>query len=122
MVTNIYEIIEKEEDYIGEDNIQYEQSLSSTEQSSSFQNAFSFHPITTNNINYNFNDNIISSSNINNQHFYQQSSSQSSIPTSSQSSSILSSSSSTTAIATTAEPLYQSSRGRGSHLLKPSWM
>ncbi len=107
MVTNIYEIIEKE------DNIQHDNLLSSTEQSSlsssSFQNAFSFHPITTNTNIFNFNDDI---STLSNQQFFQPSL-QSSIASSSSSSSI--------PVATAAEPLNQS-RGRGSHLLKPSWM
>ena len=107
MVTNIYEIIEKE------DNIQHDNLLSSTEQSSlsssSFQNAFSFHPITTNTNIFNFNDNI---STISNQQFFQPSL-QSSIASSTSTSSI--------PVATAAEPLNQS-RGRGSHLLKPSWM
>jgi len=106
LVTNIYEIIEKE------DNIQHDNLLSSTEQSSlsssSFQNAFSFHPITTNTNIFNFNDNI---STISNQQFFQPS----------LQSSIASSSSSSIPVATAAEPLNQS-RGRGSHLLKPSWM
>jgi len=107
LVTNIYEIIEKE------DNIQHDNLLSSTEQSSSlssssFQNAFSFHPITKNTNIFNFNDNI---STISNQQFFQQS----------LQSSIASSSSSSIPVATAAEPLNQS-RGRGSHLLKPSWM
>jgi hypothetical protein len=107
LVTNIYEIIEKE------DNIQHDNLLSSTEQSSlsssSFQNAFSFHPITTNTNIFNFNDNI---STISNQQFFQPSL-QSSIASSTSTSSI--------PVATAAEPLNQS-RGRGSHLLKPSWM
>jgi len=107
LVTNIYEIIEKE------DNIQHDNLLSSTEQSSlsssSFQNAFSFHPITTNTNIFNFNDNI---STISNQQFFQPSL-QSSITSSTSTSSI--------PVATAAEPLNQS-RGRGSHLLKPSWM
>ena len=109
MVTNIYEIIEKE------DNIQHDNLLSSTEQSSlsssSFQNAFSFHPITTNTNIFNFNDNI---STISNQQFFQPSL-QSSIASST------STSTSSIPVATAAEPLNQS-RGRGSHLLKPSWM
>jgi len=105
LVTNIYEIIEKE------DNIQHDNLPSSTEQSSlSFQNAFSFHPITTNTNIFNFNDNI---STISNQQIFQPSL-QSSIASSS-------SSSSSIPVATAAEPLNQS-RGRGSHLLKPSWM
>jgi len=109
LVTNIYEIIEKE------DNIQHDNLLSSTEQSSlsssSFQNAFSFHPITTNTNIFNFNDNI---STISNQQFFQPSL-QSSIASST------STSTSSIPVATAAEPLNQS-RGRGSHLLKPSWM
>jgi hypothetical protein len=115
LVTNIYEIVEKEDnDIVGEDNIQHDNLLSSTEQSSSssFQNAFSFHPITTNTNIFNFNDNI---STISNQQFFQPSL-QSSIP-----SSTSSSSSSSIPVATAAEPSNQS-RGRGSHLLKPSWM
>lgn len=107
MVTNIYEIIYKEDnDMVGEGNIQHDNLLSSTEQSSlsssSFQNAFSFHPITTNTNIFNFNDNI---SSISNQQFFQPSSS----------------STTTIPVAAAAEPLNQS-RGRGSHLLKPSWM
>jgi len=118
LVTNIYEIIEKE------DNIQHDNLLSSTEQSSlsssSFQNAFSFHPITTNTNIFNFNDNI---STISNQQFFQPSlqSSIASSTSSLQSSIASSSTSSSIPVATAAEPLNQS-RGRGSHLLKPSWM
>ena len=116
MVTNIYDIIEKEDnDIVDEDNIQHDNLLLSKEQSSlssssSFQNAFSFHPITTNTNIFNFNDNI---STISNQQFFQPSL-QSSIASSS-------STSSSIPVATAAEPLNQS-RGRGSHLLKPSWM
>jgi len=110
LVTNIYEIVENNYDEVCEDNIQ-EEALSSSSSSmavapAAFQNAFTFHPITTNN--YNFNDMSIDSNSSNIDPFYQP---------------LLQSSStlSTTTTASVAEPLNQS-RGRGSHLLKPSWM